>query len=230
MAFSAGSWSWTLDVPLLKRSNEIILPRNGHTNFFSQKDNVDVEEFDGICVKCHMRSNYFPNGINNKGKTPKEAGFYHVVGLWKLVNTMLQVDLLTSAVVFCLFVAVLVASVLVILQCGDCWHQNEYEQLRDFKPVVATTDRQIKKVIEDREQQDKNITEVLYYIRSLPGSQLLTDYKLWGMGWRADRTNFLVSYQDHVNIISLLKKGENCALPWNRNGKDALCKVLNHAI
>jgi len=142
---------------------------------------------------------------------------------------MLLADPLTATVIGLIGIAVLVASVLVILQCGECWRQNEYEQLSDDKTERlknATSIHQIKQVQADKNQQEKNITEVLYYTRSLPGSQLMTDHKLWGMGWRVEKTNFLASYQEHVNIISLVKKGKDCALPWNRSGKEVFVKVL----
>jgi len=142
---------------------------------------------------------------------------------------MLLTDPLTAAVIGFVGVAIMVASVLFILQCGDCLRQNEYEQLSDDKTEMykqATSAVQIRQVLASKDQQEKNITEVLYYIRSLPGSTLLTEYKLWGMGWRSDRTNFLASYQEHVNIISLVKKGPNCGLPWNRSGKEVFVKVL----
>lgn len=82
---------------------------------------------------------------------------------------MLLADPLTAAVIGFLGVAVVLASVLFILQCGD-WYissysryldfpslrQNEYEQLLDDKTEKfkqATSAVQIKQVLADKDQQ-----------------------------------------------------------------------------
>jgi hypothetical protein len=42
------------------------------------------------------------------------------------------------------------------------------------------------------------VTDVLYYLRSIANTKLLSEYKLWGIAWRGSRANFLVEMDEKV--------------------------------
>lgn len=72
------------------------------------------------------------------------------------------------------------------------------------------------------------VTEALYYLRSVPGSKLLSEYKLWGIAWRGNRSSFLIKLEDKVYLLTLTKiKPEPFSLlPWGRKGSQIFTSIF----
>jgi len=119
-------------------------------------------------------------------------------------------SLLGFPVVIAIFVITFVA-VFLILYCIDCGKKAEYQKLDRGFAESRDVEVQEKKILQ--RQRSSARSDAQYYVRSLTRCQLMDEYDLWEIGYRKERTNFLIKLENRVSLLSLVTPGINCAFP-----------------